>query len=167
HRKDQRRKRSGQNPFCFLHFLPFLSLDFYMKKAALKKYGLNFCSKKAPEKPDASCCNIHLSVFPVSDFFLCGSVDYPFLTGNNPACVSGNLRITPHRMLACFYKRNYMIIKIVSCGKCLFAFIALIHPIALPVPFFFPMTNLFFCRNIYDPNLFFGLRCCCWRSSRL
>ena len=41
-----------------------------MKKAALKKYGLNFCSKKAPEKTDASCCNIQFFICIPSDLVL-------------------------------------------------------------------------------------------------
>ena len=41
-----------------------------MKKAALKKYGLNFCSKKAPDKTDASCCNIQFFICIPSDLVL-------------------------------------------------------------------------------------------------
>lgn len=60
-----------------------------------------------------------------------------------------------------------MFIEGICCRKSLFTLITSIHYITPPISIFFPMTNLFFCRNIYDPNLFFGLRSCRRRSSRL
>ena len=53
-----------------------------------------------------------------------------------------------------------MFIEGICCRKSLFTLITSIHYITPPIPIFFPMTNLFFCRNIYNPNFFFGLRSC-------
>ena len=59
-----------------------------------------------------------------------------------------------------------MFIEGICCRKSLFTLITSIHYITPPIPIFFPMTNLFFCRNIYNPN-FLGFRSCRRRSSRL
>ena len=52
-----------------------------------------------------------------------------------------------------------MFIEGICCRKSLFTLITSIHYITPPIPIFFPMTNLFFCRNIYNPN-FLWLWCC-------
>ena len=129
-----------------------------MKKAALKKYGLNFCSKKAPEKTDASCCNIQfLFVFPVTLFLACRNVYDPVLSVYYPKRIAWNLSIAA--MVISFIPFFIGVsFKFINGGEHCAASVASVHPHAFFVSVFFPMANFFLCRNIYNPNFFLRLR---------
>ena len=57
--------------------------------------------------------------------------------------------------------------KFINGGEHCAASVASVHPHAFFVSVFFPVSLFLLRRNIYNPNLFFRLWCCCGRSSRL